>query len=230
MSTNFSTPAGENFKVTDFKFYLSSIGLATENSKESKSMPYPGDQEQSNIYLANFTNPNFNNGNGLNSHKMRFKVAVGNYSDIRFKMEVPSDYNLALMSTNPYPLNASNGMYWSWNSGYKFLVVNGTSTNVASPGAIHLSIGADKNCVFNFRSLILAPSLPKIIVQKDKTTQIRFQFDLAAMLKNTDGTNYSFNSGNPNISNSQVHGGSNANVLRGNIQQALELISFSNPQ
>jgi hypothetical protein len=50
------------------------------------------------------------------------------------------------------------------------------------------------------------------------------------MLKNTDGTNYSFNSGNPNISNSQVHGGSNANVLRGNIQQALELISFSNPQ
>ena len=230
MSTSFNTPAGENFKITDFKFYVSGIGLATENSKENKALPFPGDQEQSGIYLANFTTPNFDNGHGLNSHKLRFKGVVGEYSDIRFKMEVPSDYNLANITTNTYPLDASNGMYWSWNSGYKFLVINGTSTNVPNGGAIHLSIGADKNCVFNFRSLILAPSLPKIKIEKDKVTQIRFTYDIMAMLRNTDGTNYSFISSNPNISNAQVHGGSNANVLRGNIQQALELNSFTSAQ
>ena len=230
MSTSFTTPIGENFRVTDLKFYLSGIAMVTESSKEFKAMAYPGDLEQSGVYLANFTTPNFNNGNGQNSHKLRFKAQVGDYSDIRFRFEVPSEYNLANMTTNPYPLNASNGMYWSWNSGYKFLVVNGTSTNVAGSGAIHLSLGADKNCVFNFRSLILAPSLPKISVQKDKTTQIRFTFNLMDMLRNTDGTLYSFNSTNPNISNAQVHGGANANVIRANVQQALELKSFTNPQ
>jgi hypothetical protein len=230
MSTSFNTPAGENLKVTDFKFYVSGIGLASDNSKENKALPYPGDQEQSGIYLANFTAPNFNNGNGLNSHKLRFKGVVGEYSDIRFRMEVPSDYNLANITTNPYPCNASNGMYWSWNSGFKYLVINGTSTNVPNGGAVHLSIGADKNCVFNFRSLILAPNLPKIKIEKNKVTQIRFTYDLMAMFRNTDGSNYSFISGNPSVNNAQVHGGANANVLRGNIQQALELVSFTNPQ
>jgi hypothetical protein len=121
-------------------------------------------------------------------------------------------------------------MYWSWNSGYKFLVVNGTSTSLTGFNGVHLSIGADKSCSFNFRSLILAPSLPKIKVEKDKVTQIKFTYNLMAMLRNTDGTNYSFISANPNISYSQVHGGSTANIIRGNIQQALELNSFTNPQ
>jgi hypothetical protein len=230
LNSNFTTPAGEDFKVTDFKFYVTNIGLATEDSKEKKAIAFPGDQEQIGVYLSNFTVPNYDNGHGLNSYKIRFKGVVGEYSDIRFKMEVPSDYNLASMTTNPYPLNASNGMYWSWNSGYKFLVVNGTSTSLTGFNGVHLSIGVDKSCSFNFRSLILAPSLPKIKVEKDKVTQIKFTYNLMAMLRNTDGTNYSFISANPNISYSQVHGGSTANIIRGNIQQALELNSFTNPQ
>jgi hypothetical protein len=145
-------------------------------------------------------------------------------------MDVPNEYNLADATTNPYPLDAASGMYWSWNSGYKFLVVNGTSASLKGFDGVHLSIGADKSCIFNFRSLILAPSLPKIIVEKDKVTQIRFTYNLMQMLRNTNGTKYSLLPNPDGSSNSQVHGGANANVLRGNIQQALELKSFSNPQ
>jgi hypothetical protein len=230
MGTSFTTPAGENLNVTDLRFYLSSIGLANADSKENMSIAYPGDLEQSNIYLANLMRPNFDNGHGLNSYKIRFKGVVGEYSDIRFRMEVPVEYNLADPTNNPYPLDAANGMYWSWNSGYKFLVVNGTSSSLTGFDGVHLSIGADKNCVFNFRSLILAPSLPKIKVEKDKTTQIRFTYNFMAMLRNTNGTKYSLLPNPDGSSNSQVHGGSNANVIRGNVQQALELNSFSNPQ
>jgi hypothetical protein len=70
MGTEFTTPAGEKLKVTDLRFLLSSIGLASENSKESKSITYPGDLAQNGIYLANLMNPNFDNGHGLNSYKM----------------------------------------------------------------------------------------------------------------------------------------------------------------
>lgn len=229
LNTSFTTPAGENLTITDFKFFISNIGLAGESSRENKSMPYPGDQEQVGVYLANFTAPNYDNGHGLNSHKLRFKAPVGNYSDIRYNMQVPSDYNLGAMTTNPYPLNVSNGMYWSWNSGFKFLVINGTSTSLTGFNGVHLSLGADKMCLYNFRSMVLAPSLPKIKVEKDKVTQIKFTFNLMSVFRNTDGTNYSLISTNPNLNNAQVHGGSNSNVLRGNIQQAIELINFTNP-
>ncbi len=230
MGTEFTTPAGEKLTVTDLRFLLSSIGLAKENSQENKSITYPGDLAQSNVYLVDLKTPNFDNGHGLNSCKIRFKGVVGEYADIRFKMDVPNEYNLADATTNPYPLDAATGMYWSWNSGYKFLVVNGTSASLTGFNGVHLSIGADKSCVFNFRSLILAPSLPKIIVEKDKVTQIRFTYNLMQMLRNTNGTKYSLLPNPDGSSNSQVHGGANANVLRGNIQQALELNKFFNPQ
>ena len=156
------------------------------------------------------------------------KIPAGKYIQMEYTMGVDAARNMDGAQTGA--LAITNDMFWSWNSGYKFLVVNGTSTSLTGFNGVHLSIGADKSCSFNFRSLILAPSLPKIKVEKDKVTQIKFTYNLMAMLRNTDGTNYSFISTNPNISYSQVHGGSTANIIRGNIQQALELNSFTNPQ
>ncbi|TAH27685.1 MAG: hypothetical protein EAZ07_00370 [Cytophagales bacterium] len=228
----YTTVAKEEIKINDLKFFLSNIGLVNLDASESKSYPYPGDSAQSGVYLVNFVKPNFDagNGGGTNSYKIQIKAKEGEYADLRFDMIVPRELNFADITKNPYPVQAKNGMYWSWNSGFKFMVVNGTSNVIGGSKAFHLSLGLDKSVSYLFKSLILAPSREKIIVSEGKTTTIKFNFDISQIFQNTDGSAYSLkppvgvsDAMNP----AQVHGGFYSNILRANTQQCMEMVGFS---
>jgi hypothetical protein len=64
-------------------------------------------------------------------------VPVGDYTDVYFTMGVDSTRNVS--GAQAGALATSNGMFWSWNSGYIMLKAEGTSVNSTSGSfAFHL--------------------------------------------------------------------------------------------
>ncbi len=229
LNQSFTTPAGEELTINDMKFYVANVAMVELGGTELAAKPLAGDSAQAGIWLINLTNPNFNAGYGLQSYKIGFEVPVGQYADARFAVEVPRQYNLSEITKNPYPVNGSNGMYWSWNSGFKFFVINGTSETVGSAGqnAVHLSIGQGSRSVdYNFRSMLLAAQRPTIDVEAGKVTRIVYKYDINRLLTNANGTPYSFVQapGQPNPY--QVHGGELSTVLQANSASAIDIVDF----
>lgn len=227
LGTEFTTPAGEKMTINEFKFFVSDIGLTLLDASEKQISAIEGDSSKVGIYLVDFSQENAHlEVNGKHAHGFKFscKVPVGEYADVRYQIGVPRQYNLADISTNPYPVNGKNGMYWSWNSGFKFLVINGSSP-AAQGTPLHLSIGLGSRILdYNFRSMLLAASREKISVQDGKTTVLTFEFDINAFLTNADGSFYSFAPATP--SPAQVHGGQMSDVLHANAATSMELIKF----
>ena len=219
------TPAGEKMVIKDFKFFVSNIGLSLLDASENPVSPIEGDSNKVGIYLVDFAKSTVETEKGKRGFKISCQAPVGEYADIRYEIGVPRQYNLADISTNPYPVNGKNGMYWSWNSGFKFLVINGTSP-AAQGTPLHLSIGLGyRMLAYNFRSMLLAPNRDKISVQDGKTTTITFEFDINYFLTNADGSYYSFAPATP--SRAQVHGGEMSDVLHANAATSLNLRDFS---
>lgn len=219
------TPAGEKLVVNDLKFFVSKIGLSHLDASEENIYPIEGDSNQVGIYLVDFSEMNFH-GDHHSEHGFKFscQAPIGEYADIRYQIGVPREYNLADISTNPYPVNGKNGMYWSWNSGFKFFVLNGHSPD-AQGVPLHLSIGLGHRILdYNFRSMLLAESRDKIVVEEGKTTTLKFEFNLKHFLTNADGSHYSFTPASP--SPAQVHGGEMSDILHANAATAMDLIQF----
>lgn len=226
---SFTTPAGEELTINDMKFFIANVAMVDVAGTEYTAKPLAGDSAQAGIWLVNLTNPNFNAGYGLQSYKVSFEAPAGQYADARFAVDVPRQYNLSEITKNPYPVNGSNGMYWSWNSGFKFFVINGTSQTVGPEGqnAVHLSIGQGFRAVdYNFRSMLLAAQRPTINVEAGKTTRIVYKYDINRLLTNVNGTPYSLiqQPGQPNPF--QVHGGELSTVLQANSASAIDIMDF----
>jgi hypothetical protein len=226
--TEITLEGGDKLTINELKFFIDNIRFVTLDTKEYGVSGIEGDSSQVGLYLVDILETN---SSATFSNTFKFKTKVGEYADIRMDMKVPSKYNLAEISKNPFPVNQSRGMYWSWNSGFKFFVLNGTSPSVPG-GRVHLSLGVDKFCIYNFKSILAAqnPNVPKILVEKDKVTKVKFTFEIDFMFTNTDGSRYRIDpaavTNGSSISPFQVHGGHYSNVLRGNIQQAIELENF----
>lgn len=229
MNEPITTPAGEELTIQDMKFFISNVAMVQKDAKEVSVKPLEGDSCQNGIWLINLTNPNHDAGYGQQAYKVRFTAPAGDYADLRFSVEVPREYNLADITKNPHPVNGSNGMYWSWNSGFKFFVINGKSPVVGPSGRdqVHLSIGQGFRSVdYNFRSMLLAAERPGILVEKGKTTTMVFTYDVNKLLTNVDGTPYSLVSNPGGPSKSQVHGGEMSSVLQQNSASAIDLLNF----
>jgi hypothetical protein len=233
LNTEYTTPSGDKLTASDFKFFVSNIGFAKSDASENPSKAIAGDSAQVGVYLVDFTQASADG-----SVKIKMQAKESDYSDIRFDIGVPRQYNQADITKNPYPVNKNRGMYWSWNSGYKFLVINGTSKSVNAPSTAagvntHLSIGLDARIMpYKFRGLLTSAQLPQISVKDGKTTTVTFTYNVRALFQNGDGSNYRFEA--PFTANTpnpvQVHGGYYSDVLKANAAAALEMNSFSAPQ
>lgn len=226
----FTTPSGEALTIREMKFFVNNVGLADKESKEVKAVPFEDDSCQAGIWLVDFERGNFDAGYGANqAYSFKFKAEAGEYADLRFSVEVPREYNLADITKNPYPVNGRHGMYWSWNSGFKFFVINGNSPVVGPAGRddVHLSIGLGYRAIeYNFRSMLLAAERPTINVEKGKVTRVIYKYDINTLLTNVDGTPYSFVQQPGKPSPNQVHGGEMSTVLQQNAAGAIEMTDF----
>jgi hypothetical protein len=215
LNNDYKTPAGEVFSIKSIKFLMSDIGFSLATGVEH--LAYTKSSAHG-VFLADFHEKEKTDDTLVT--KINFKVEAGEYSDIRFNIGIPRQLNHSDPTVAPPPLDIGKGdMYWEWNSGYIFLLIEGKGPEIKK-NLLHLAIGEDSR-VMQFAFGNLFDMTPLIKVHTGKTTRIKFQFDLNKIFVNGDGSQYSFKS----FDASNVHGGYFADILRINILRAMNFES-----
>lgn len=118
---SFTTPFGEEFRVTLFKYYISNIALIKTDSSllwlpQTYHLIVHEDSLSHIITLPN--------------------VPDGKYIGVQYLLGVDSIHNMT--GAQEGALDPVNGMFWNWNSGYIMAKLEGLSTASQSPGNVFL--------------------------------------------------------------------------------------------
>ena len=121
--------------------------------------------------------------------KVTFKIPIGEYSKMEYSMGVPPDLNGAnnpdfdaALYNNDHPLSLNTSMYWTWNAGYRFILIDGkvNQTPMADDDfETLLSIHTGKD--YAFRNV---EALHEFIAAKDQAIDIEMSIDIAGFLDN----------------------------------------------
>ncbi|GAB3728568.1 MbnP family protein [Spirosoma lituiforme] len=126
----YKTSAGEPFALTKLNYFVSTISLKNENGTIQKFPDQYFLIRQSDAASQVIT---------LNN------VPSGNYSEMSFTIGVDSAKSVSPVAERVGVLDVTSygddGMYWSWNSGYIFLKIEGTSTAVPKTASATQSFG-----------------------------------------------------------------------------------------
>lgn len=139
-SSSFTTSSGIKHTISTFRYYVSNIRLIKSDGSE-----YPITDK---YFLVSPSTSNYSLG----------EVPVGDYKGLKFNVGIDSLTNhqdpTIYSASNPLAIQ-SPGMHWNWNSGYIFIMVEGTcdttvaNTDVLTLGqyskGMFLHIGMDKN-------------------------------------------------------------------------------------
>lgn len=107
-SVTYYNQRGQAFQISKFKYYLSNFKFYTSTGKIITD---------ASCYLLNEEEPS--------TKQITFKLPEKAYTRLEFEFGVDSLRNVN--GINEGALDPINGMYWSWNSGYIFLKLEGTS-------------------------------------------------------------------------------------------------------
>ena len=111
---------------SDFRFYVSDISLVSPSGQRTPLLlEQDGVWQHQGVALLDFENGSgpCGNGNQATNTAVRGTAAAGVYTGVEFTLGVPFALNHGDASTAPSPLNFT-AMFWSWQSGYKFLRVD----------------------------------------------------------------------------------------------------------
>lgn len=125
---SYTNAAGNVYTVDMLKYYVSNFTLIKSDNTEH-----------------NFANYKLINADDTATCSFTLdSVANGNYKAVRFYLGVDSAHNHSLV--NEGDLNASNGMVWTWSTGYIFFKHEGVFTNDTGGTSILLyHYGVDEN-------------------------------------------------------------------------------------
>ncbi|MFV0606667.1 MAG: MbnP family protein [Niabella sp.] len=122
-STDYTNATGETFKVTLFKYFVSNFKLTKADGSE---------------YVVPQDSCYFLTDESIaSSLKPVIQVPEGEYTQLSFVLGVDSLRNTMDVSHRTGNLDVTgtaSGMYWSWNSGYIFYKLEGTSPASAATG------------------------------------------------------------------------------------------------
>lgn len=160
---DYLSPRGDTFRVSKFNYFISNIELIAEDNSSFKEVEsYHVIKHAGN--LTSFTIS---------------KVPGGKYKAIRLMIGVDSLRNVSGAQTGALdPAGAGGDMFWSWNTGYIFLKLDGSSPRVNGPyKEISYHIGgyygpnrAQRVCLLDFgtsRLNVSAGSTPQLTLKTD---------------------------------------------------------------
>ncbi len=166
---NYQNELGQSFSVDQFKYYLSNIRLRNSTTGEywiepdSYHLVIVSQNDQSNtINLSGLPNTAFN--------ELEFAIGVDNVS------------NHALDHLGA--LDPANEMAWNWNTGYKFLLLEGQwSDNQDNNSPLVFHIGLDRNYKsFTFNAI--NSNLKPLNFNNNTSEEITISVNLAEIFKN----------------------------------------------
>lgn len=128
----------------DFRFYVHDVELLNEDGDAvAVELTQDGKWQVDDVALLDFEDKSGTCANGttdVNSTVVG-TVPVGTYSGIQFKVGVPFELNHADVTAADSPLNLS-GLWWSWQSGYKFMRIDMTEASGESPNVFNMHLGS----------------------------------------------------------------------------------------
>ena len=185
----------------DFEFDYSEESFEA-NTVYDYSLGYKLKFERFRLYIANvqFVDSDGNTQDGpeiiyvdefSTDNRVSFEIPGGDYSKIKFAIGVPQNLNgtdnpgfdAALFSAD-HPLSLDNGMYWTWNTGYRFNLIDGrvnTDPNIDESFETLLSIHTGKDYSYRLTTLNHSFNAPK-----DAKVDVTLRFDVSAFLENPD--------------------------------------------
>lgn len=131
--------ANDSVQFITAKFYISEIALVDSNGA---LVPMEG------LALVNFAS--LTNGYA----EVKTKGPDGTYRGIRFSVGIPVSENHKDAATQSLPLGPNSGMYWGWNPGYIFHMIEGKVDSAALQRDFFFHIGED-----NRKASVLLASL-----------------------------------------------------------------------
>jgi hypothetical protein len=182
---NYTNALGQSFKVTKLKYYVSNFKLTNVDGTV-----YTVPQDDC-YFLVDESD--------ANTHEPLLEVPEGEYKTLSFVLGVDSLRNTTDVSQRTGVLDVSGAatdMYWSWNSGYIFFKMDGTSPSITTMGGVfQYHVGgfggyssATTNNLKTYTLDLAARGTPK--VKTGKETNIHLLIDILKVLNGT--TNMDF--------------------------------------
>ncbi|MCB1140636.1 MAG: metallo-mystery pair system four-Cys motif protein [Leptospiraceae bacterium] len=138
-SSSLSNVSGGTITLSDFRLYISDVKLVTSSGISSNfNLVQDNKWQSATTALLDFEDKtgNCTNGTTETNTKITGTYTSGNYSGIQFTVGVPFSENHIDNTTAKAPLDV-NGMFWSWNGGYKFTKFE-FKNNATNSIAIHI--------------------------------------------------------------------------------------------
>ncbi|RDC58378.1 hypothetical protein DU508_01995 [Pedobacter chinensis] len=197
-NATYKNAKGEDFKISIFKYYVSNIKL-TKADGTTYLLPesyFLIDESKNTSKIITLNN-----------------VPTGDYTKIEYTIGVDYARNFAGAQTGA--LDPVNGMFWTWNSGYIFVKLEGTSPqSTAANNALTFHIGGvvdPNNTIRNFSTEINAAN--PLRIRTDGKPNMHFIVNAAALF--TGKTDISFSTLNFTM------GGANSVIVADNYAKGL---------
>ena len=175
-SVNYKNELNQDFTISKFKFYISIVRFEnTIGTQTAPSTSFLIDQEDS---LSLSTNS--------------ISIPSGIYSSLEFILGVDSLHNVSGAQNGA--LDVLNTMFWTWNSGYIFMKLEGNSSFSNSPGHFfEYHIGGFKEPYNAIRKIKLTFDQP-VEISKHKLTDILINVNVLEILQHPNSIDFSKNS------------------------------------
>lgn len=161
-TTTYTTTQGDQFTVSTFRYYLSNITLQKADGTEYV--------QPESYYLVN-------QGEEASRRLTLTNVPAGDYTGLTFTIGVDSARNVSGVQQGAL---APSDMFWTWNSGYIYVKLEGTSPQ-ARTGGLVFHIGGFQSPNNTIRTV--SPSLngKSILVRPDHAPEVHFKVDVLKM-------------------------------------------------
>lgn len=160
LNTEYTTAANEKLKFTTIKYYISNIML------EKADGTFWAEAESYHLLDATIA---------ASQSKTLINVPTGDYKSIRFTVGVDSARNTSGAQTGA--LDPANTMFWSWNSGYIFIKLEGTSAQSPS-GNFKYHVGGFKGANNALQIGDVSFGTDKLTVKNAATAELHLKTDI----------------------------------------------------
>jgi len=161
----YTTSNGDEITPRVFKYYVSNIVLSNEDGSSTYEVPnsyYIVDQSVTESLTI-----------GIEG------VPNGEYSKVTFMLGVDSTSNVS--GAQEGALDPANGMFWSWNTGYIFLKLEGVTANATD---FRYHIGGFSGAANNIKIIEASVPAGSMINVNGTESTVHYMVDVAEFFKN----------------------------------------------
>ncbi len=168
LDSTYTNANGDEFTPDLFKYYISNIRLIRNDNSEY-AIP-------ESYFLVNHAAPG--------SMKIMIdSLAQGAFTSVKFLLGVDSTRNVSGAQTGA--LDPVNGMFWTWNTGYIFLKLEGTSPEIpTSAQTFTYHIGGFSGQNINYKQVTLDFDGDVLLLANNKNPELHIVVDVLEIFKN----------------------------------------------